>query len=163
MKRWKQYDIILNEKAAWEKEKFPNAQYHYFKECGCFVTSIANLLIKYNLESNSFSPWTLNEKLKKIGGFSDAADLYANAIEKLYPINYCGREKYTKERALELLDKGYACILVVRGVNYPLHYVLMDSKTEVSDPNSEINEYPNDNNIYYILKYRIIETKHFCS
>ena len=154
MKRWKQYDELLNSKPAWNEIEFPNADLHYFKECGCLVTSLTNLLIKYNFESDDFSPWTLNEKLKASGGFTSGADLYGNAIEKLYPIKFCGREKYTKEKLDKFIDSGYALILIVRGTNSPTHYVLVESKTEISDPNSENSNYPDENDIFFILKYK---------
>lgn len=133
-KKWSQNAPEFNEKEAWSASLFPNAEYHFFSECGCLVTSLAIMLRHYNIEkeadTKSFNPWILNENLIKCGAFDDAADLIMERVGRLYPLEYIGSAVYTKEKLLELYESGEPFLITVPGKRTARHFIAPDCPTE---------------------------------
>lgn len=127
-KQWKQGDAEWNRSEAWPKSQFPNASYRYMRDAGCLVTSIAILLRHHNVISdnnvNNINPWICNESLKKVGAFTDAADLYYGRVTWAYPnLKYQGSMPYSYSNIKSLYEQGYACTIKV----YNWHFVALNN------------------------------------
>ena len=120
---WRQDDPRLNERQAWPKEAFPEADYAWFRESGCLVCSLAAMLLRFGLEKNTeeepFNPWILNQRLIACGAFTPAADLELDDIWKLYPLRYIGSVPYSWEALKQLTESGSLCLLTVPGIRAP--------------------------------------------
>ncbi len=61
---WRQDDPRYNVREAWPEASFPEAAYHYFREAGCLVCSLAILLRHHDIEKEAdeekFNPWILS-------------------------------------------------------------------------------------------------------
>lgn len=123
-----------NEREAWTAERFPDAQYHYFRDSGCLVCSLAFLLRYHGFEKETntdiFNPWTFCERLIENQAFSPGADLEIAAVSRLYPIGYLGVIDYSREALIDSVRSGYACLIVVRGKNGPFHFIVLEELTE---------------------------------
>ena len=129
-RNWRQDDPRFNESEAWPSPLFPEADYHYFRDCGCLICSLAIMLRLHHIEEEDcedrFNPWILNQRLIECGAFSPGADLYMDMICKLYPIEYGGYIRYSREMLIRLLKDGALCLITVRGKIGVRHYVVFD-------------------------------------
>ena len=155
---WKQYDSAWNQVEAWPKSQFPNAQYRLMSEAGCLVTSIAILLRHHNVVTdnnvNNFNPWICNEALKKVGAFTNAADLYYGRVAWAYPdFVYQGSIPYSYANIKSLYEQGFACVIKV----YNWHFVALNNVSgntvNIFDPGSSsrntIASFSNPLEIFY--------------
>lgn len=139
---WRQDDPRFNEREAWPKEDFPDAGYHYFRESGCLVCSLAIMLrhtgIERETDESRFNPWILNQKLIEIGAFDPEADLELEDIPKMYPVSYLGEVPYSLEKMRRYSDEPYACLITVPGKKAAEHftafYRLLEEDVIVTDP-----------------------------
>ncbi|GEM_PF-3211860 len=162
---WEQAAPFINNEEAWTKEEFPDATYHYFKEWGCLVSSLAILLRRYGFENNNdqsqFNPWTLNERLKKFGAFDSAADLRMDKLNRLYPIEYAGDIPYSREALISSAEQGYKCMVSVPGVRGESHYVVVDIITDddviIIDPTWQKRRLSEFDQVIDIIRFK--ETK----
>ncbi|MCR5577381.1 MAG: hypothetical protein K6F56_10265 [Oscillospiraceae bacterium] len=125
---WRQDDPRLNEAEAWPKTDFPDAEYTYFRECGCLVCALAVLLRHHGLEDNAedaFDPWLLNRRLIACGAFTSGADLELEEIRKLYPLIYAGATPYTREALVRLAENGSPCLITVPGIRADRHFTAL--------------------------------------
>ena len=92
---WRQKELRFNRAEAWPAERFPDADYRYFRDCGCLVCALAVMLRHSGTEKEEdeslFDPWILNKRLIDCGAFTPAADLELFCISRLYPLEYVGR------------------------------------------------------------------------
>ena len=127
---WNQKAPWLNEREAWPAALFPEASWHYFRDAGCLVTSLAVMLRLFGLEKEQdpalINPWILNERLIKAGAFTPAADLIIRDISKLYPIEYAGQFPYSREAFLRLWEAEEPFLITVPGVLEPKHFIVPD-------------------------------------
>ena len=124
---WNQAAPELNREEAWPAGLFPDAQYHYFKDVGCLVTSLAIMLRHFGTEEendeNQFNPWILNNRLIEAGAFNRAADLRLWSINRIYPLDYLGQIPYSEEIMLNLCRMDYPFLITVTGVKDPRHFL----------------------------------------
>lgn len=139
-----QNDPRWNEQEAWPADEFPDADYHYMRECGCLVCAIADLLRFYGIETETderrFNPFILNRRLIQCGGFFSTANLDVGAISSLYPIEYRGSARYSREKLAELIGKGMYCLITVSGRLSAVHFLAVTGLTPddavVMDPHT---------------------------
>ena len=125
---WRQTDDGLNLEEGWTAERFPDATYHYFSECGCLVCALAVMLCHHGFETadeGTFDPWVLNARLIDCGAFSRAADLDLAAVSRLYPLAYLGAVPYARGVAERVVEDGCCCLLTVPGTNAPRHFTTL--------------------------------------
>jgi len=131
---WNQDLPWLNEEEAWPAALFPDAQYHYFADCGCLVTSLAVMLRRFRIEPETdealFNPWILNRRLIEAGAFFPSADLDLRRISRLYPLEYDGQIPYSRETLVRLWETGNPFLVTVPGVRAPRHFIAPDQLTE---------------------------------
>ena len=131
---WRQDDPRLNERQAWPKEAFPEADYAWFRESGCLVCSLAAMLLRFGLEKNTeeepFNPWILNQRLIACGAFTPEADLELDDIWKLYPLRYIGSIPYSWDTLKQLIENGSLCLVTVPGIRGPRHFTAVLCLTE---------------------------------
>ena len=145
-----QTDPRLNEGEAWPAERFPEARYHWFRDCGCLVCALSALLRHHGLEtSETFSPWELNRRLIDAGGFTPAADLRIGSISRLYPLEYREPVPYSREELVRIAGQGFPCLVTVPGVRGERHFLallrLLPEDALVFDPLTglrRLGEYP---------------------
>ncbi len=127
---WKQTDPAFNEKEAWPKEQFPGASYHYLKYTGCLLTSLAILLRHYGFvqetDEAKFNPWILHEQLVEAGVYDHLADLHLERLHRLYPLEYCGVVRYSREALQRLSASGEPFLIVVPGIIGARHFIAPD-------------------------------------
>ena len=146
MKRRSQYNHFLmsdpryNEREAWPREQFPDADYTYMKDCGCLICSLAVLLCCHGIETETdearFNPWILNERLIACGAFYPSGNLEMDDVSRLYPVEYCGPEDYSMELLAERVREGRLCMVTVPGKKGELHFMAvlrMIEKDAVTD------------------------------
>ena len=132
----------LNEEEAWPAHRFPEADYRYFRECGCLICSLSVLLLESGLEENTeekpFNPWILNQRLIACGAFTPSADLELADIQKLYPLRYCGSLPYSREALEHSVKSGSLCLITVPGIHADRHFTavlrLVANDAVVFDP-----------------------------
>ncbi len=162
-KFWKQTNPAWNEKEAWTKEQFPHANYHYVRDTGCVLTSLAIMLRHFGIEKETdeqrFNPWILHERLLAANVYDDVADLRLQKVFRLYPIEYCGIVPYSKETLDRTAASGEPFLIVVPGKIGPRHFIAPDHPEgdtfTVFDPDSEkhaLDEYDS------VLELRIFWT-----
>lgn len=126
---WKQTDLRLNRREAWPASRFPDAQYHYFRDCGCLVCALAVMLRHYGMEKeadeNAFNPWILNQRLIDCGAFTSAADLELSYVNRLYPLAYLGEIPYSRKSLVQIVDTALLCLVTVPGKNADKHFAAM--------------------------------------
>ncbi len=126
---WLQTAPCLNRAEAWPAERFPEAEFRYFRDCGCLVCALAVMLRRCGLEASAeetcFDPWILNQRLIDCGAFTPAADLELSRISRLYPLEYLGAIPYTEE-ALQRADaSGFPCLITVPGEKAERHFAAL--------------------------------------
>ena len=116
----------LNEAEAWPKSVFPDADYTFFRECGCLICALAVMLrhtgIERNADEKQFNPWILNQRLIACEAFTPAADLKLQDIRKLYPLQYMGSVSYTREALDQMVESGSPCLITVPGILSEKHF-----------------------------------------
>lgn len=126
-KSWRQTDSCLNRQEAWSAAQYPDATYHYFKDCGCLVCALAVMLRHYGIETTEdetlFNPWVLNKRLIDCVAFSSAADLDLSRVCRLYPLEYLGAMPYSRDAMDEIVQEGLPCLVTVPGVNASKHFL----------------------------------------
>ena len=131
---WRQADPGYNQEEAWPASLFPGADFHYFKECGCLVTSLAIMLRHYGIETETdesrFNPWILNQRLIKAGAFTRYANLQIKRIDRLYPLDYIGPIPYSREAVVSASQEGSPFLVAVPGVRGERHFIVPDYLTE---------------------------------
>lgn len=131
---WVQGAAELNEREAWPADLFPEAEWQYFKQAGCLVTSLSIILRRFGIEPEPdearFNPWILNERLIEAGAFTPSADLIMEDIHKLYPLEYVGELPYSRQTLMRLMEQGEPFLITVPGVRGARHFVVPDELTE---------------------------------
>ena len=139
---WRQTDPRFNLKEAWPSKKFPLADYHYFRDCGCLICSLAVLLCLCGLENaddeSRFNPLILNRRLIDCGAFDTKADLDLSQINKLYPLEYTGAIECSDTSLRFLSETHTPCLITVPGKNAETHFIafydLLPGDALVYDP-----------------------------
>lgn len=122
----RQDDPRLNEAEAWPRSAFPEAEYTYFRECGCLVCALAALLQRHGYEDGAaFDPWVLNQRLAACGAFTPSADLELEEIRRLYPLAYTGQTPYSREALTQLAESGALCLITVPGTRAERHFTAL--------------------------------------
>ncbi len=140
--RWRQDDARLNQAEAWPTSSFPNATYHYFRDCGCLVCALAVMLRHCSLEKESdegiFDPWVLNQRLVDCGAFDSAADLELESVGRLYPLEYVGKVPCTHDALAKVATDGSPCLVAVPGKKASKHFTtllrVLKSDAKIYDP-----------------------------
>ena len=138
--RWLQEAPRLNEAEAWPRAIFPDADFTYFRECGCLVCALAVMLRQSGLERDGdlFDPWRLNQRLIDCGAFTPSADLKLREIRRLYPLAYVGPAPYSREALEQIVEGGSLCLLTVPGLRSERHFVtplaLLPGDAAIFDP-----------------------------
>ena len=126
---WRQDDVCLNRTEAWPAVLFPDATYHYFRDCGCLVCALAVMLRHYGAEAETndalFNPWVLNQRLIACEAFDSAADLELNHIDRLYPLEYVGQMPYTRSALARIAKSGSPCLITVPGKKAKRHFTTL--------------------------------------
>ncbi len=128
---WKQTDPRWNQREAWPASRFSDAQYHYFRDCGCLVCALAVMLRHFDIEKEDdesrFNPWVLNQRLIDCGAINSAADLELSRVERLYPLQYLGAVPYSREALAQAAEKGLLCLVAVPGEKADRHFTALIS------------------------------------
>ena len=132
----------LNESEAWPKSVFPDADYTFFRECGCLICALAVMLRHTGIEQikdeKQFNPRILNQRLITCGAFTSAADLRLQEIRKLYPLEYMGSIPYSPALLRKTIESGSPCLITVPGVRAENHFItplaLLTDDIVVFDP-----------------------------
>ena len=126
---WRQTDPRFNETEAWPAEQFPDADFRFFRDCGCLVCALAVMLLHCGIEKTEdekqFDPWTLNRKLIECGAFTAAADLELSAVGRLYPLKYAGAVPYSEAALVQIAEKGLPCLITVPGKRAEHHFTTL--------------------------------------
>ena len=124
---WRQKELRFNRAEAWPAERFPDADYRYFRDCGCLVCALAVMLRHSGTEKEEderlFDPWILNKRLIDCGAFTPAADLELFCISRLYPLEYVGPIPYAREALVQIMEQGLPCLVTVPGVHGDRHFI----------------------------------------
>lgn len=127
VQRWLVYDDRFNKEEMWRKENYPGCKWHYMKQSGCLVISLATLLVMNGLESNDeniFNPIIFCEKLKKSGLFDKNADLLLDKINEVCSLQYFEEVPWDIKLLNEAMKDGFLCLLCVPGVHDAYHFVV---------------------------------------
>ena len=159
---WRQDDPRFNQAPAWPAEQFPNAEYRYFRDCGCLVCALAVMLRHGNIEKEEderlFNPWILNERLICCGAFDTEADLELSDISRLYPLEYLGELPYSRSTLAHIAASNLPCLITVPGTNATLHFTALLHLTEddavVFDPCCGKRNLSSYKRIYEIRPFR---------
>ncbi len=138
----RQDDPSLNEKEAWPKTIFPEAEFTYFREGGCLICSLTVLLLHHGIKERDgeerFTPWVLNQKLIACGAFTPTADLELTKLQNLYPLRYAGSEPYSRSALRRVHENGSPCLITVPGIRSYRHFTTLlrmtSSDAVVFDP-----------------------------
>ncbi len=126
---WLQTDPRLNRAEAWSAAQFPDAEFRYFRDCGCLVCALAVMLRHCGVEQASderaFDPWILNQKLIDCGAFTAAADLELSRIGRLYPLEYLGAVPYRRDVLIRATGRGFPCLITVPGERAERHFTAL--------------------------------------
>ena len=128
----------LNREEAWPASQFPDAEYRYFRDCGCLVCALTVLLRHGGMEEAATDPWVLNQRLIAAGAFTPEADLELEKIAGLYPLKYLGEVIYSKENLCCAVGKGMLCLITVSGIHAEKHFTALltpiENEALVFDP-----------------------------
>lgn len=142
---WKQYG------KSWSSIRLGNSN-HTIKTAGCLVTSIAILIKKSGVSTNSISPFnpgTFVTALNNIYGFDSYGCLKYAPISNLVPhfkyvgrVNLNGKSKMNKLNEIKKYHSyGYYLAIKVIDTNYAQHWVALDEfkgdTILMSDPGSK--------------------------
>ena len=126
---WKQDDARLNRAEAWPASLFPDATYHYFRDCGCLVCALAVMLRHCGAEEEEdeglFNPWVLNARLINCGACDSAADLELGGVNRLYPLEYAGSVPYSWDALAMTVERGLPCLVAVPGNKAAKHFTTL--------------------------------------
>ena len=126
---WRQDDARLNRAEAWPASRFPDATYHYFRDCGCLVCALAVMLRHCSAETETdealFDPWVLNQRLVECGAFDSSADLELDRIGRLYPLEYVGEVPYARDELAKAARDGSPCLVTVPGNRARRHFTTL--------------------------------------
>ena len=126
---WRQGDPRFNREEAWPAQQFPDADYRFFRDCGCLVCALAVMLRHCGMEAaedeSLFDPWILNRRLIGCGAFSSSADLDLAGIGKLYPLAYLGALPYSREALVRTGGMGLPCLVTVPGAKADRHFTAL--------------------------------------
>ena len=124
---WRQDDARLNQAEAWPASLFPDAEYRYFRDCGCLVCALAVMLRHCAAETESdealFNPWVLNQRLIDCNAFSSEADLELEHLRRLYPLEYLGSTPYVWDALLDATHRGFPCLVTIPGRKAARHFL----------------------------------------
>lgn len=159
--RWQVWDPQFNREEAWPGSEFPEATFHFMKESGCLVTSLATALRLHGIETEEeedrFNPWIFTQELKQRKAFTPAADLNLHALQDLYPLQYVAEEPYSAERLAERMEQGEVCLLRVPGVHGVYHFVvpvrLADGDVEIIDSGWDYDRLSRFSKVFSILRF----------
>lgn len=115
----------LNLQEAWPASRFPDAEYRYFRDCGCLVCALTVLLRHGGVEDAAIDPWILNHRLIACGAFTAAADLELDRIGRLYPLEYLGAVSYSGEDLSRAVEDGMLCLITVPGIHAENHFTAL--------------------------------------
>lgn len=154
-----QTDPDLNRTEVWPQESYPQTGHQYFRECGCLVTSLYNMLSICD-HSTFPSPWEMNEALKKAGMFYPTANLELSRIHEILPVRYVGRIPYSYNALVRHIDSpDVMFILIVDGIESQHHYVLTftdeSGEIRILDPLSGLRNIENYKKIHNIIVFRL--------
>ena len=125
---WLQTASQLNLEEAWPARLYPDAEYRYFRDCGCLMCALAVMLRHCGIEKEEdqslFNPWILNQRLIDCGAFTSDADLELSFINRLYPIEYLGEFPYSRETLAFNMDEGFPCLVTVPGEKADRHFIV---------------------------------------
>lgn len=131
---WRQYDYRYNQEQAWPESEFPDTTYRYLRDVGCFITSLAIMMRHFGIEKEDkferFNPWIFFKRTKEAGFFNTAAEFDPYRISEMYPIEYVGDIPYSREKLIECIEKGYACMVSVPGIHGIYHYMVPEKITD---------------------------------
>ncbi len=142
-KTWSMLDSRLNQEEAWPTKDFPKANYHYFKDSGCFAVSLAILMRKSGIiasdDWDDFNSWIFVERCKACGVYDEYADLCPDILSKAYPLSYFGDvDDYSLEKLEKAMNEGFLCLLATPGKKAKYHYVVADrienNEVKIIDP-----------------------------
>ena len=164
---WSQDDPRYNVTEAFDAENYPDANYRYLRDNGCYIVALAIMLRRFGIEKESdyqkFNPMIFLERAKKAGCFSKGADFISASISKLYPIEQFECIPYFREALIESYKKGYASILMVPGVKGPYHYIvpdeILDDDVSVIDNKFGKTLVSQYEKVYYIVHFRYMDGK----
>ena len=119
-----QNDESLNIEEAWPVADFPESQMHFFRESGCVVTSLFNMMVSWDIDLYE-TPWDFNEDCKKKGLFYPTANIELTKISEVCPVNYEYREPFDENKVrLQIKNDNLRCLVKVKGKNSRYHYIL---------------------------------------
>ena len=131
---WRIYDEYYNQEEAWPAEEYPDTTDTMFHQIGCYVVSLATMLRYFGIVTEpsfeKFNPWILYEKLKSVHAFASDASADTAKLSEILPVRIVDSVPYDRETLRRSLEAGYACQIIVKGVNAPQHYVVPIRVTE---------------------------------
>lgn len=126
---WLQTNPGFNQAEAWPAERFPDAEFRYFREAGCLVCALAVMLRHFSIEQAAneslFNPWILNQRLIECGAFNPAADLELSHIGRLYPMEYLGAVPCSGNALARFAENGFPCLVTVPGEKAARHFTAL--------------------------------------
>lgn len=132
-RNFRQDDPQYNKTEAWPASEYPGAAYHYMRESGFVVTSLAIMLRKWGIEkegdTGKFNPLVLLERLKEKRAYNQFADMDIYRIQELYPLQYLGPVDYSYDVLKECFEKEIPCLLTVKGERDISHFIVPDELT----------------------------------
>lgn len=161
---WTQDDYRYNLTEAFDEEKYPDAQYRYFKDCGCLIVALAIMLrlsgVEKETDYSKFNPWILLERAKASECFDKSADFILSKLSELYPIEQFECVPYSREALIDSRNKGYLSLLMVPGLNSPYHYIVPD-EILINDISVIDNKFGKTlasqyKKVYYILNFKYV-------
>ena len=131
---WRTYDEAYNREQAWPVEEYPEAADTMFHKIGCYIVSLAIMLRHFCIVTEpsfeKFNPWILYEKLKSIHAFDSGACVDTGKLSEILPVRIVDSVPYDHQKLIQSLEEGYACQIIVKGVNADQHYVVPVKVTE---------------------------------
>ncbi len=133
-RKWRQDDPAFNEKEAWPGSRFPDAEWHMFREKGCLVTALAIMLRHFSIEKEKderlFNPWILNQRLIACGAFDSRADLNLRDINRLYSLDYSGAMTCSRENLQAVWETGQPFLIAVAGDQGERHFLVAEEMAQ---------------------------------
>ena len=158
-----------NEKEGWSQSLFPKAVNRYMKDNGSLVCSLAFLLKRYDLETNTdpekFNPWILMERLISCGAYTSSGNLEIMSINKFYPLIFLGNVPYSHDILLEQIEKGSLCLIRRTNKDGKHRYLVVDDMVDgditVFDPAEGKCSLSGYNDTEHIYLFRISDSTHY--
>ena len=141
---WNPKNPCYNKEEAWPASLFPEAEYHYFHECGSLLCALAILLRHHGFEKENdealFNPWILNQRLTDCGAFSPAADLHLHLVSRLYPLDYYGFITFHPGILEDLGRNKWLCLFLVQKEGGGRSFAALHSISGVSSEDVSVIE-----------------------